>query len=214
MPMDQIGRSTIAVVALVGVVAIGVAVWMYRDVGVPDQALDPPIGPTLPVGSVDDERIRSSSVDEPGAWLAYGQGFEEQRFSNLTEINQDSVSKLGIAWTKDLHTVHAVEATPLVVDGVMYFTSTWNVAYALDARSGDEIWKYDPKVPGKTARDACCGIISRGLAVYLGRVYLATLDGRLVALDAASGDLVWEVDTIFDRSRNYTITGAPRVAAG
>ena len=214
MPMDQIGRSTIAVVALVGIVAIGVAVWMYRDVRVPDQALDPPIGPTLPVGSVDDERIRSSSVDEPGAWLAYGQGFEEQRFSNLTEINQDSVSKLGIAWTKDLHTVHAVEATPLVVDGVMYFTSTWNVAYALDARSGDEIWKYDPKVPGKTARDACCGIISRGLAVYLGRVYLATLDGRLVALDAASGDLVWEVDTIFDRSRNYTITGAPRVAAG
>ena len=100
MPIDQIGRSTIAVVALVGVVAIGVAVWMYRDVGVPDQALDPPIGPTLPVGSVDDERIRSASVDEPGAWLAYGQGFEEQRFSNLTEINQDSVSKLGIAWTK------------------------------------------------------------------------------------------------------------------
>ena len=100
MPMDQIGRSTIAVIALVGVVAIGVAVWMYRDVGVPDQALDPPIGPTLPVGSVDDERIRSASVDEPGAWLAYGQGFEEQRFSNLTEINQDSVSKLGIAWTK------------------------------------------------------------------------------------------------------------------
>ena len=213
MPAHQRGKSTITLVVAVGVVAICFAIWLSRDTDVPYPG--PSSSTTLPfqAGWVDDKRIRNAQADEPGAWLAYGRGFEEQRFSSLIEINRETVGGLGIAWTKDLDTVHAVEATPLVVDGIMYFTSTWNVAYAIDARSGNEIWTYDPRVPGKTARDACCGIISRGLAVYMGRVYLATLDGRLIALDAASGSLVWEVDTIIDRSRNYTITGAPRVAA-
>ena len=214
MSINQRGRTRVAIVAGAGAVAILAAVWFNWDADVATKTLDMPETSTLQFGMIDDERIRNAARDEPGAWLVHGHGFEEQRFSDLAQINQDTVNELGIGWTKDLDTVHAVEATPLVVDGVMYFTSTWNVAFAVDARNGDEIWRYDPEVPGKTARDACCGIISRGLAVYMGRVYLATLDGRLIALDAVSGSLVWEVDTIIDRSRNYTITGAPRVAAG
>ena len=163
---------------------------------------------------VDDERVKRADIDDPGAWLTYGRTFEEQRFSPLDQINRETVTNLGVAWTKELNTRHPVEATPLVVDGVMYFTSAWNIAYALDAATGDEIWTYDPEVPGATARQACCGVISRGLAVYRGRVYLATLDGRLLALDAATGAKVWEIDTVIDRAREYTITGAPRVAAG
>ena len=170
MPIYQQGRSTVAIVAVVGAVAIFFAIWLNRDMDVPYQERGPSKTSTVQAGWVDDERIRNARVDEPGAWLAYGRGFEEQRFSSLVQINRETVASLGIAWTKGLDTVHAVEATPLVVDGVMYFTSTWNMAYAIDARSGDEIWKYDPRVPGKTARDACCGIISRGLAVYMGRV--------------------------------------------
>jgi len=214
MSINQRGRTSVAIVAGAGAVAILAAVWFNWDADVATKTLDMPEISTLQFGMIDDERIRNAARDEPGSWLTYGHGFEEQRFSSLTQINQETVNELGIVWTKDLDTVHAVEATPLVVDGVMYFTSTWNVAFAVDARNGDEIWRYDPEVPGKTARDACCGIISRGLAVYMGRVYLATLDGRLIALDTVSGSLVWEVDTIIDRSRNYTITGAPRVAAG
>jgi quinohemoprotein ethanol dehydrogenase len=93
-------------------------------------------------------------------------------------------------------------------------TSSWSVVYAIDAASGDEIWRYDPKVPGEVGRKACCDVVNRGVAVYNGRVYVASLDGRLIALDATDGSEIWQVDTVIDRSRFYTITGAPRVAGG
>ena len=168
----------------------------------------------LDVGLVTDERINSAHENEPGAWLSYGRTFEEQRFSPLTEINHDTVTDLGLAWFRDLNTTRALEATPLVVDGIMYFTSAWNIAYALNAKTGEEIWQYDPLVPREFARRTCCGVVSRGLAVYEGRVHLATLDGRLLALNAANGKKIWEVDTVIDHERDYSITGAPRVAAG
>ena len=94
------------------------------------------------------------------------------------------------------------------------FFSTWSKVYAVDAVSGETKWSYDPEVPGEWARKACCDVVNRGVAVYKGRVYVGTLDGRLVALDAATGAVVWEVDTLIDRTRFYTITGAPRVANG
>jgi quinohemoprotein ethanol dehydrogenase len=168
----------------------------------------------LSVGLVTDERIMKAEQDEPGAWLAYGRTFEEQRFSPLTQINRETVAGLGMAWFKDLNTTRALEATPLVVDGVMYFTSAWNIAYALNAATGEEIWTFDPEVPREFSRRACCGVISRGLAVYNGRVHLATLDGRLLALNAANGKKLWEIDTVIDHERDYSITGAPRAAAG
>ncbi|MCY3793538.1 MAG: PQQ-dependent dehydrogenase, methanol/ethanol family, partial [Gammaproteobacteria bacterium] len=165
-------------------------------------------------GLIDDERINNADRDEPGAWLAHGRTYEEQRFSPLTAINRDNVAELGLAWHRDMNTNRAQESTPIVVDGVMYFTSTWSRVHALDAATGEQLWFYDPEVPGETARWACCDVVNRGVAVYQGKVYVGSLDGYLIALDAATGELVWKKDTIIDRERRYTITGAPRAAKG
>ena len=165
------------------------------------------------IGLINDERILSAE-SEPGNWLAFGRDYEEQRFSPLKTINRENVRDLGLVWSKDMGTNRALEATPIVVDGIMFFTSTWSRVYAVDALSGETIWRFDPNVPGEWARKACCDIVNRGVAVYNGKVYSASLDGRLFALNAETGEKVWEVDTIIDRTRAYTITGAPRVAKG
>ena len=174
-------------------------------------ATAPVVEPTT--AFIDDERIKNAE-SEPGNWLSFGRTYEEQRFSPLTQINKDTLNDLGLAWYKDMNTNRALEATPIVVDKTMYFSSTWSKVYAVDAVTGEEKWMYDPEVPGEWARRACCDVVNRGVAVYKGRVYVGTLDGRLVSLDAATGSVVWEVDTIIDRTRFYTITGAPRVANG
>ena len=116
----------------------------------------------------------------PDVWLSYGGGYDEQRFSKLTHINKDNVDKLGVAWTYDLKTNRGVEATPIVVDGVMYVTSAWSVVYALDAKTGEELWVYDPKVSGEDAAKGCCDVINRGVAVYKGKVFIGVFDGRLL----------------------------------
>ena len=216
----QRGLSPVVVLAIL--IALVVVGWMLF---VPEEAVPPTtqnedasteaqVSKRETTTPVTDERIMQAEASEPGSWLTYGRTFEEQRFSPSTQINRETVANLGIAWFKELNTFHPVEATPLVADGVMYFTAPYNHTYAVDAATGEEIWHYDPKVPGETARDACCGVISRGLALYESNVYIATLDGRLIALDAASGSKVWEVDTVIDRTRQYTISGAPRAAAG
>jgi quinohemoprotein ethanol dehydrogenase len=165
------------------------------------------------IGMIDDERINNAE-SEPGNWLAFGRTYEEQRFSPLTQINRDNVADLKLDWYRDMGTNRAQEATPIVVDGVMFFTSAWSRVFAIDAVSGDMLWSFDPEVPGETGRRACCDVVNRGVAVYQGRVYVGSLDGRLIALDATNGEKIWEVDTIIDRDRFYTITGAPRVARG
>lgn len=171
---------------------------------------------TRPAGQVDDQRIKKAARDEPGAWLAYGQTYDENRFSSLTQIDRTSVKRLGLAWSKPLGERHRLQGTPLIVDGVMYVTDPWNVMYALDAKTGREIWTYDPKTDREYVRYSCCGGPSnRGVAVYGGRVYEATYDGRLIAVDAATGTLAWQVDTYHPSARSrFNITGAPRAAAG
>ena len=214
----QTGVSRGALVAIVGVVAVAVLLVLFGRREQPPEEAAPDAAPAAPpaptAGMVDEGRVGRVETDEPGAWLTYGRTYEEQRFSPLTQVNRENAGDLGLVWYKDFGTLHPVESTPLVVDGVMYAILPWNITYALDAATGEELWSYDPEVPGETARRACCGVISRGLAVYRGRVYVATLDGRLIALDAATGTPVWEVDTVIDHTRNYTITGAPRAAAG
>jgi len=172
-----------------------------------------PITSSLSVGLIDDKRIIEAE-SEPENWIAHGRTYEEQRFSPLTKINKESVSDLGLAWYKDMGTNRALEATPIVVDGIMFFTSTWSRVYAVEAKTGETLWSFDPEVPGEWARKACCDIVNRGVAVYQGKVFFASLDGRLFSLNAESGEKIWEVDTIIDRTRAYTITGAPRVAKG
>jgi quinohemoprotein ethanol dehydrogenase len=161
---------------------------------------------------VDEARIVNSDR-EPGNWMSHGRTYGEQRFSPLKQINDRNAGELGLAWYYDLDTDRGQEATPIVVDGVMYFTTAWSKVFALDAASGKLRWSYDPKVPPEWSANACCDVVNRGVAVWKGKVYAATLDGRLLALDAATGKLVWETLTI-DRNFRYTITGAPRVARG
>ena len=163
--------------------------------------------------AVDARRLEAAD-SEPGNWMTYGRTYDEQRFSPLDQINTENVAQLKLAWHYDLDTAHRVqESTPIVVDGVMYVTSAWSKVFALDAATGRQIWAYDPKVPGEWGVNGCCDVANRGVAVWNGKVYVGTFDGRLVALDARTGEPLWEVLTI-DRSKRYTITGAPRVVKG
>ncbi|MBZ5643818.1 MAG: PQQ-dependent dehydrogenase, methanol/ethanol family [Acidobacteriia bacterium] len=150
---------------------------------------------------------------EPGNWLSHGRTYNEQRFSPLKVINDKNVTRMGLAWHYDLDTRRGQEATPLVVDGVMYFSTAWSKVVALQAATGKPLWTYDPKVPPEWAVNACCDVVNRGVAMWGGKVFVGTLDGRLVALDAGTGKPVWEKLTIDPKFR-YTITGAPRVVKG
>ncbi len=163
--------------------------------------------------AVDAGRLAAADTDS-GNWLSYGRTYDEQRFSPLKKINAENVQQLGLAWSFDLDTAHRVqEATPLVIDGVMYVSSAWSKVFALNAATGERIWSYDPKVPGDAAVNACCDVANRGVAAWNGKIYVGTLDGRLIALDAATGKPVWEELTV-DKNYRYTITGAPRVVKG
>ena len=152
-----------------------------------------------------------------GDWLLGGRDFSEDHHSPLDQINAANVDRLGMAWEfRDfvarggIH--HGIEANPILVDGVLYFSGPWGVAYAVDARSGKAIWTYDPGADGQYGRLTCCDVVNRGVAVWQGKVYVGSLDGWLHAVDAKTGKLVWKVDTFVDRRWNTTITGAPHVA--
>jgi len=163
--------------------------------------------------AVDAARLVAADRDAAN-WMTHGRTYAEQRFSPLAEINDNNVSRLGLAWSQTLDFDRGVEATPLVVDGVMYLTSSWSVVYAFNAATGAPLWQFDPAVKREQAVEGCCGPVNRGVAVWEGRVYVGTLDGRLIALDAGSGKELWSVDTLIDHARDYNITGAPRVVKG
>ena len=162
--------------------------------------------------TVDGARIVAAD-SEPQNWLSHGRTYGEQRYSPLARINDGNVGELGLAWSYATGTTRGLQASPIVVDGTMYTTGTWSVVYALDAKTGRELWKYDPEVPRAWGRYLCCDAVNRGVAVWKGALYLGTIDGRLVSLDAKTGARRWEVNTI-DRTKPYSITGAPRVVKG
>ncbi len=150
---------------------------------------------------------------EPGEWMSVGRTYDEERFSPLTQINTEDVSRLGLAWYADLDSNRSQEGSPLAIDGVLYLSTAWSKVKAYDARTGRLIWAYDPKVPGEFAGRGCCDVVNRGLAAWNGKIYVAAYDGRLIALNAKTGKVVWSVLTV-DHDKPYTITGAPRVAKG
>jgi quinohemoprotein ethanol dehydrogenase len=162
--------------------------------------------------NVTGERMRAAD-SEAGNWLSAGRTWGEQRFSPLNQINTENVNRLGLAWFVDLDTDRGVEATPLVVDGVLYNITPWNITTAYDATTGEQLWRFDPEVPRRFGGLACCDIVTRGLAAWSGKIYIATLDGRLIALDARNGRQLWSVQTL-EEVWPYTITGAPRVYDG
>ncbi len=157
-------------------------------------------------------RTRSSGQDR-GNWLMYGRTYDDHRFSPLDQINEQTVGKLSLAWSRELRTTRGLEATPLVKDGVLYTTGSWSVVYAIDAKTGNLRWTYDPQVPRQRALFICCDVVNRGVALYRGKVYVGTLDGRLIALNERSGARVWEISTA-DSAKPYSITSAPRIAGG
>lgn len=147
-------------------------------------------------------------------WPSYGLDYAETRFSRLTQISDANVKNLGLAWTYNLESTRGVEATPLVVDGVMYVSASWSIVHAIEVRTGKRLWTFDPKVDRGIGYKGCCDVVNRGVAVYKGKVFVGAYDGRLIALDAANGNKLWEQDTLIDHKRSYTITGAPRVIKG
>jgi quinohemoprotein ethanol dehydrogenase len=161
-------------------------------------------------GNVDDARL-ANAHKEPQNWLSYNGGWQEHRYSSLDQINVDNIAQLKPAWYVEFDTNRGQESTPIVVDGVLYVTTAWSKVHAVDAKTGKQIWYYDPKAPGSSGVPACCDVVNRGVAVYKGKVFLGTTDGRLVALDAGTGKEVWVANTVPANSI-YTITGAPRVA--
>ena len=163
-------------------------------------------------GAIDDDYLIHAD-EVPGNWLSYGRNYAEDRYSSLDQITSENIDQLGLIWSYELGTKRGIEATPIVVDGILFMSGPWSVVYALDARTGTLIWSWDPAVPRRYADLACCDVVNRGVALYQGKVYVGTLDGRLAALDAATGNLVWETLTV-DPNKAYTITGAPRVVDG
>jgi PQQ-dependent dehydrogenase (methanol/ethanol family) len=161
---------------------------------------------------VDDARLANADADLEN-WLTHGRTYKEQRHSPLIQINQETVDGLGLAWFADMGTIRGLEATPIVVDGVLYVTSSWSILHAYDAATGEHKWTYDPRVNRAHARYVCCDVVNRGAAFYEGKVYVGTIDGRLVAVSASTGELVWETQTT-PEGKAYSITGAPRIAGG
>lgn len=150
---------------------------------------------------------------EPQNWLSTGRNYAETRFSPLQSITTANVAELGLQWSYDLDTNNGQEATPIVVDGVIYISSAWSKVQAFDAKSGKLLWQFDPEVPKSTLVKTCCDAVNRGVAYWQGNVYVGTLDGRLIAIDAVTGKQVWSTLTV-DPEMNYTITGAPRIGQG
>jgi quinohemoprotein ethanol dehydrogenase len=161
---------------------------------------------------VDDARLRGAGADV-GEWLTTGRTYDEQRFSPLDQINAKNVERMHEVWSFETGLGRGHEATPIVHDGAIFFTGSWSVVFAVDARSGKQLWKWDPGVDKLVAEKACCDVVNRGVALYKGRVYVGVLDGRLAALDEKTGTPVWQVVTV-DQTRPYTITGAPRIVDG
>jgi quinohemoprotein ethanol dehydrogenase len=163
-------------------------------------------------GEVDAARLKVAD-SEPQNWFTGGRDKDATYYSPLTSINASNVKELGFAWQYDLGLPRrGQEATPIVIDGVMYTSGTWGYVYAVVAKTGRELWRYDPKPDYFAGRNPCCDLVNRGVAVWKGKVYVAAVDGRLHALNAATGEKIWEADTFVDHKLPYSSTGAPQIA--
>ena len=216
-PIGSHARSTVAIAAFTLAALVGPSTTSGQ--GAPKDPVPAAPAATTPdriraaTKAVDAASIQANAATSKD-WPTISADYSETRYSKLAEINASNAKNLGLVWSYNLESKRGVESTPLVVDGVMYVTASWSVVHAVDARTGKRLWTFDPKVPGSYGEKACCDVVNRGVALYQGRVYVGAFDGRLIALDAATGEKVWEKDTIIDHSRAYTITGAPRVANG
>jgi quinohemoprotein ethanol dehydrogenase len=170
-----------------------------------------------PLTRVDDNALKNAS-STPDRWLTYGLDYAETRYSTLKQLDTTNVSRLGVAWVAEVGPGGGgQEATPLVVNGVIYAITNWSIVYAIDARTGKELWRFDPKVDRAIDQEGtdriCCGVVQRGIALYQDKVYVPAIDGRLIAVDAGSGKQIWETQTL-PPHLPYSVTMAPRVVKG
>jgi len=178
----------------------------------PDVEQPSPSQNTIKAGNIDADRLLAIDK-EPGAWLTGGRDHQQSYHSPLTQINKDNVSELGFAWQFETGSVKGLEATPIVVDGLMFSSGPKGAVYVLDAKTGTKHWQFNPDIDPDISRKVCCGMVNRGVAVWKGKVFVGSLDGWLYALNADNGSVIWKVDTFIDRERGYTLTGAPIIAA-
>jgi PQQ-dependent dehydrogenase (methanol/ethanol family) len=183
-----------------------------------DGATDAPSGHVAPAAAVTAERL-VNAANEPGQWMTYGGTYSEQRFSTLKQIDTGNVARLGLEWFADYETNQDQHGSPLYIDGVIYVSTARNVVYAFDAKTGTQLWKYNPMIRGERLRYNV-GLVNRGIAAWRGKIFMGTLDARLVAIDAKTGKEAWSTDTVPDSlglgemAKHYAITMAPRVAKG
>jgi quinohemoprotein ethanol dehydrogenase len=188
-----------ATVSLAALVVLTLSAWL---------AAGPQVRP------VDDAALKNAgrTGDE---WLTYGLTPAETRYSPLNQINAETVKRLGLAWSYDLGSGGGgQEGTPLVWNGMLFGITNWSVVFAVDARTGKERWRWDPEVNQTAVRPKiCCGVVNRGIALYDGKIIAPVIDGRLQALDAETGKVIWEARVAFPQD-HQTITMAPRIAKG
>jgi alcohol dehydrogenase (cytochrome c) len=153
------------------------------------------------------------AAEEPNNWLMYGRDYSNTRFSPLSQINAQNVHRLVPKWVFQFGVLDGQTTTPVVNNGVMYVTSSWSHLFALDASTGEMLWRYDHQLPEEIGKYLCCDAVNRGVAVYHDKVYLATLDSHVVALDAKTGKPAWNT-TLADYKEAYTMTVAPLVVKG
>ena len=172
------------------------------------------------IASQTPQTVNQQAIVEPGGeWLSYGRTYREQRFSPLDNINRDNIGELDLAWSFKFDTARGMEATPIVNNGVIYVSTGWSHVHALDARTGQELWHYDAKVPKAQLAKTCCGPVNRGVAIWQDnantplQVFFGALDGRLIALDAKTGEENWSIQST-PTDGNYSVTGAPRIVKG
>jgi quinohemoprotein ethanol dehydrogenase len=164
-------------------------------------------------GAVDGRAI--ADAQQGANWLSYGRTYSENRYSPLTSINEGNVKDLGLAWYLDLPGQGTLEATPLAVDGTLYFTGTFGKTFAADARTGRKLWEFDPNLGANPQKLRLNMGAHRGVAYWKGRVYVGMNDGRLIALNATDGAVVWSVETTdLSKGNPKLISGAPRVFNG
>ena len=168
-------------------------------------------GSRAPIANVNDARVLADKSGDN--WLVKGGSFSQQQFSPLQDINSGNVSRLGLTWTVDLDDPMGLTAEPIAVDGVVYVSAPRSVVYAIDASTGTTLWKFDPHVRLDASIDnSSSARVNRGVAVWAGKVYVGTGDGRLISIDAEKGTQIWEARVV--DAHVTGITGAPRVARG
>ena len=170
--------------------------------------------PSQQLRLIDDTVLRNAGRTGE-EWLSYGLTPGETRYSPLKQINAMNVSRLGLAWSYEAGAGGGgQEGTPLMSNGMLYNITNWSIVYAVDARTGKQKWRWDPEVNHTTVQPKlCCGVVNRGIAIYENNIIAPVIDGRLIALNAATGKPVWETRVAYT-AENYSITMAPRIAKG